>query len=449
MTEDKRSEDPGIGHNLPETKAVEPERRANKQPDQKHIVLSSHPRKGVVGAPDIHWGAATAKLRGPVIGSQANPQQRNVIGVHSGAYGVYRALAIAAGKLSPIHRPDLTNTFPPVDIPPQPQWQGTEKIVSMDPWGHLVAAEFRDKIAQGFDIRPTIAITKARIQLPELQGALRSGRVKADGHILLENGDTNVVKAAIEPVWYLPGIAKRLGISETQLRRALFEQTGAMFSDLITRHDRKIFLPPIGGITLYIFGDVANLASGMHEIACRVHDECNGSDVFGSDICTCRPYLVHGIEECILSAQRGGSGLIVYNRKEGRALGEVVKFLVYNARKRNPAGDTAAAYFEKTECVAGVQDVRFQDLMPDVFNWLGIRRIDRWISMSNMKFDAMAAHGIEIVKRIPIPDEMIPRDASVEMDAKKAAGYFTDGTSSAAVATDDLADTKGRTLDRY
>jgi GTP cyclohydrolase II len=34
-----------------------------------------------------------------------------------------------------------------------------------------------------------------------------------------------------------------------------------------------------------------------------VHDECNGSDVFGSDICTCRPYLVHGIEECVREAQ--------------------------------------------------------------------------------------------------------------------------------------------------
>ena len=44
---------------------------------------------------------------------------------------------------------------------------------------------------------------------------------------------------------------------------------------------------------------------------------------------------------------------------------------------------------------------------------------------------------------------MIPKDASVEMDAKKAAGYFTDGTSSAAVTAEDLADTKGRTLDRY
>ena len=48
----------------------------------------------------------------------------------------------------------------------------------------------------------------------------------------------------------------------------------------------------------------------------RVHDECNGSDVFGSDICTCRPYLTHGIEE-VRTAQEGGTGLIVYNRKEG------------------------------------------------------------------------------------------------------------------------------------
>ena len=73
-----------------------------------------------------------------------------------------------------------------------------------------------------------------------------------------------------------------------------------------------------------------------------MHDECNGSDVFGSDICTCRPYLIHGIAECVKEAQAGGLGLIVYNRKEGRALGEVTKFLVYNARKRQEGGDAAA-----------------------------------------------------------------------------------------------------------
>ena len=103
-----------------------------------------------------------------------------------------------------------------------------------------------------------------------------------------------------------------------------------------------------------------------------MHDECSGSDVFGSDICTCRPYLIQGIEECVKEAQAGGAGLIVYNRKEGRALGEVTKFLVYNARKRQEGGDQAATYFERTECVAGVQDARYQQLMPDVLHWLGV-----------------------------------------------------------------------------
>lgn len=51
----------------------------------------------------------------------------------------------------------------------------------------------------------------------------------------------------------------------------------------------------------------------------------NGSDVFGSDICTCKPYLTYAIEECIRCAQRGGVGVVAYFRKEGRALGEVTK----------------------------------------------------------------------------------------------------------------------------
>ena len=87
-------------------------------------------------------------------------------------------------------------------------------------------------------------------------------------------------------------------------------------------------------------------------------------------------------------AGRAALGIIVYNRKEGRALGEVTKFLVYNARKRQEGGDQAATYFERTECVAGVQDARFQQLMPDVLHWLGITRIDRFVSMCDMKYDA-------------------------------------------------------------
>jgi len=118
-------------------------------------------------------------------------------------------------------------------------------------------------------------------------------------------------------------------------------------------------------------------------------------------------------------------GLIVYNRKEGRALGEVTKFLVYNARKRQPGGDQSATYFARTECVAGVQDARFQQLMPDALHWLGITRIDRLVSMSNLKYDALVSSGIEIGQRVPLPADLVPPDAMVEIVAKKADGYFS------------------------
>ncbi|MBR0565126.1 GTP cyclohydrolase II [Azoarcus sp. L1K30] len=408
-----------------------------------HIVLTSHPRTRTGLYHTVRWGAPTARERGPFVASLSDPAQRNVIGTHSGAYSLYRALAVAAGNLQSTHRPDLSNTLPAAEIGPHPQWSDPKKIVSFDPWGHRVADEFGHLLAAGIDIRPTIAVTKAHINMPELVAAIAAGRLKPDGDILTANGDVKVTKAAIDPVWYLPGIAERFGIGERELRRTLFEQTAGMFPELITRPDLKVFLPPIGGMTLYMFGDVEKLGLPDTRVACRVHDECNGSDVFGSDICTCRPYLAHGIEICIEMAQQGGVGLVVYNRKEGRALGEVTKFLVYNARKRQKGGDRAETYFARTECVAGVQDMRFQELMPDVFHWLGISRIDRWASMSDMKRNALVSAGIDIVEQVAIPDELIPADARVEMDAKMAAGYFSP---SGAPQAAELLQPKGRGL---
>jgi GTP cyclohydrolase II len=393
-----------------------------------HIRLTSHPGAGAPSRFPIAWDARTARERGPVVATANAGPDRNAIGAHGGAYSVYRALAISAGAMDPLVRPELTNTHPVVEIGPHPQWSEPGRIVSLDPWGHRVAQDFAPELAEGVDIRPSIAITKARIDLPELHEAIARGRLKVDGRIVHEGGDVAVTKAAVDPVWHLPGVAARFGVDELQLRRTLFEQTGGMYPELVTRPDLQVFLPPIGGITLYIFGDPTRLGDTRVPLTCRVHDECNGSDVFGSDICTCRPYLVHGIEEAARDAQNGGVGFIAYNRKEGRALGEVTKFLVYNARKRQEGGDQAATYFERTECVAGVQDARFQQLMPDVMHWLGIRRIDRFMSMSNMKHDALVEAGIDIVERVPIPDDLVPQDASVEMEAKKAAGYFTPDT---------------------
>ena len=40
-----------------------------------------------------------------------------------------------------------------------------------------------------------------------------------------------------------------------------------------------------------------------------------------------------------------------------------------------------------------------------------------------MKHDAIVEQGIPIHERVPIPDELIPEDSRVEIDAKIHAGY--------------------------
>jgi len=211
---------------------------APNRPD--HIRLTSHPDPEAKARFPIQWGAGSPRERGPVIGTVSKPGARNVIGSHGGSYAVYRALAVSAGALDPIRRPDLTNTFPTATIGPFPQWTEPGKIVSLDPWGHLVAENLKAEIAEGLDIRPSIAITRARLDLIEIRDALEAGRLKADGHSIHENGSLSVTKIAIDPVWYLPGIAERFGVTETELRQGLYQQTGGMYQELVTREMSRL-----------------------------------------------------------------------------------------------------------------------------------------------------------------------------------------------------------------
>jgi GTP cyclohydrolase II len=433
-----------------------------------YVSLTSHTGTFGVDPIPISWGHPEASIRGPVVCTVRHRDQRNAIGAHSGSYCIYTGLAVAAGKLNPDYVPNLKLTSPVFDIGPHASWSDPKKISTLDPFGHLTIEKYGAWLEKGWDIRPTIAVTKAHIDLPECREAVASGRLVPDGKILLSSGASIVSKAAIEPVWYLPDIARRFECTETTLRQSIFRMTNGMYPELITRPDIKIFLPPIGNVTVYIWGDpdtIPDEGECMYryccipqyyklfhsqytwlldiELTCRVHDECNGSDVFGSDICTCRPYLTHAIEECIKTAQRGGCGIVIYYRKEGRSLGEVTKYLVYNTRKRQEGGDSAETYFSCTEQVAGVQDTRFQALMPDPLHFLGVTKIHNFISMSDMKYNAIVSTGIKIVNRVEIPKELVPLDAQVEITAKVFHGYNA-GKAYEGIDEVELKKTKGR-----
>ena len=86
----------------------------------------------------LHWGAATPRERGPVIGTVSRPADRNVIGAHGGSYALYRALAVSSGALNPI-RTRRSHQYPirPIAIGPLHAMDRTpDRIVSLDPWGH-------------------------------------------------------------------------------------------------------------------------------------------------------------------------------------------------------------------------------------------------------------------------------------------------------------------------
>lgn len=132
------------------------------------------------------------------------------------------------GTLSPTHKPDYSQTQPPVSIPPNPAWSDPTKIVSFDPWGHLAPQAWAADIANGLDVRPSIAVTRAHIKLSEIDHPLPNMSLPVDGKfvvksrpLLNEDGtilpvdpgvELPVSKAAIEPVWYLPGVAERFGM---------------------------------------------------------------------------------------------------------------------------------------------------------------------------------------------------------------------------------------------
>ena len=78
--------------------------------------------------------------------------------------------------------------------------------------------------------------------------------------------------------------------------------------------------------------------------------------------------------------------MIVYFRKEGRAPGRGHQvsggITPVNARKGATGGGGRCLLYPHRVRRRGAGCALFRNLMPDVLHWLGITRIDRFISMS-------------------------------------------------------------------
>ena len=148
----------------------------------RHIRLTSHPGGTGQGGVPLRWGAPSPELRGPVVASPAEPRHRNAIGSYSGSYAIYRALAVATRALAPDHRPDLTDTAPvAADRPLAAMGRPDEDRLARPLRAIWSARSSPSRSRAGIDVRPTIAITAAHINLPEIRQRIAAGDIVPDG----------------------------------------------------------------------------------------------------------------------------------------------------------------------------------------------------------------------------------------------------------------------------
>src|ERR1700730_8410014 len=155
----------------------------------RHIRLTSHPGTAGQGAIPLRWGASSPADRGPVVASSGEPRLRKAGGCSSGVSEIYRARGVHTRALSRAHRPDFPDTAPAALIGAHPQWADPAKIVSLDPWGHLVGEVFAEHIRAGVDARPTTPTPRARTATRELPPLPADGTLRPDGTVLLDNGE--------------------------------------------------------------------------------------------------------------------------------------------------------------------------------------------------------------------------------------------------------------------
>jgi GTP cyclohydrolase II len=130
----------------------------------------------------------------------------------------------------------------------------------------------------------------------------------------------------------------------------------------------------------------------------RIHSECLTGDAFGSQRCDCGEQLNWAMQ----AIAKEGSGIVIYERQEGRGIGLMAKLRAYELQ------DQGFDTVEANERLGYDADLRDFVLPANVLRFFGISQI-RLLTNNPKKIEALEGAGIEVVQRLncdvdPSPD---------------------------------------------
>jgi len=149
----------------------------------------------------------------------------------------------------------------------------------------------------------------------------------------------------------------------------------------------------------------------------RLHSECLTGDILGSLKCDCGPQLDAALHAMADEARRGGWGVLLYLRQEGRGIGLVNKLRAY--RLQDQGFDTVDA----NRRLGLPDEARDFPVAARMLDLLGVREI-RLMTNNPGKVDALAASGITVAERVPhqLPDN--PHNARYLATKRDRSGHL-------------------------
>lgn len=126
----------------------------------------------------------------------------------------------------------------------------------------------------------------------------------------------------------------------------------------------------------------------------RLHSECLTGDVFASLKCDCGPQLDGALAAMSAEAVRGGWGVLLYMRQEGRGIGLINKLRAY--RLQDEGLDT----LEANRRLGLPEEARDFPLAARMLDCLAVREI-RLLTNNPAKVAALEEAGVKVTERVP------------------------------------------------